>query len=367
MAAESRQAWRPDWTVKPGEVLLEALEDRGISQSELARRMARPQKTVNEITTGRAAITPETAIQLESALGISADVWLGLETRYRADLARARSDDELEAYEDWARLFPLKLLRAHGLIEASSGPSATRDLLRFFGVSSPTGWTQHWGQISAAYRLSASASVSHESVSAWLRWAEIEADRLELGRFDADSVVNVLRESRSLTRKALFSQAQEDLQRRLAAAGVGMIVLPSLPGAPASGAARWHRGRGLITLSLRYLSDDQLWHSIYHEAGHLVLARRGTSVIEEIGSDDGDHEEAADRFARNLLIPEEDWAEFVSRASFRQRDVEQFAKGQGVAAGIVVGRLQHDGLVLPSQLGRLKRRLEPMTAAKDPQ
>lgn len=78
----------PTWVVSPGEILSEALEERGMTQTELGRRMARPLKTISEIATGRAAITPETAIQLERVLGISAAMWLGLESRYRE--ARAR-------------------------------------------------------------------------------------------------------------------------------------------------------------------------------------------------------------------------------------------------------------------------------------
>ena len=62
--------WNPTWAVSPGEVLVEALEERDMTQAELARRMARPLKTISEIATGKAAITPETAIQLERALGI---------------------------------------------------------------------------------------------------------------------------------------------------------------------------------------------------------------------------------------------------------------------------------------------------------
>ncbi len=55
---------------------------------------------------------------------------------------------------------------------------------------------------------------------------------------------------------------------------------------------------------LRYLSDDQFWHSVYHEAGHLVSGRRGRMVLEELEYEhDGDDERAANEFARDLLIP----------------------------------------------------------------
>jgi plasmid maintenance system antidote protein VapI len=44
---EQREAWTPAWVVPPGEVLVEALADRGMTQAELARRMARPLKTIS--------------------------------------------------------------------------------------------------------------------------------------------------------------------------------------------------------------------------------------------------------------------------------------------------------------------------------
>src|SRR5256885_886160 len=85
-----------------------AEEERGMSQSELARRMGRPIKTINEIVKAKAAITPDTAIQLELVLGISARFWNGLESSYREHQARERAGDELMAHVEWADAFPFK-------------------------------------------------------------------------------------------------------------------------------------------------------------------------------------------------------------------------------------------------------------------
>ena len=90
--AAEREHWQPDWSVPPGDVLQEALEERSMTQAELARRMGRPLKTINEIVKAKAAVTPDTAIQLERALGISAQFWNGLETNYRAQIARKEGD-----------------------------------------------------------------------------------------------------------------------------------------------------------------------------------------------------------------------------------------------------------------------------------
>src|SRR2546428_9431366 len=113
MATRSQPGWQPDWAVAPGEVLLEALQDRAMTQSELAQRLARPLKTVNEIIKGKAAITPETAIQLERALGISARFWTALEAQFRSTLAQQEAERELAAQANWIDDFPITDLVKH--------------------------------------------------------------------------------------------------------------------------------------------------------------------------------------------------------------------------------------------------------------
>ena len=78
----------------PGDTLAEILAIKGISQSSLAKRMGIPIKTIHEIIKGKAAIMPETAIQLERLLGTEAAFWLEREKNYRLELAEI---DEAEA------------------------------------------------------------------------------------------------------------------------------------------------------------------------------------------------------------------------------------------------------------------------------
>ena len=74
----------PDVAIAPGEYLAEEMGARGITQKELARRMARPANAINEIVNGKKAITAETALQLEAAMPeIPARFWLNLEIDYQ--------------------------------------------------------------------------------------------------------------------------------------------------------------------------------------------------------------------------------------------------------------------------------------------
>jgi len=56
--AIDRTAWQRDWAVAPGEILQEALEDRAMSQSELARRMGRPIRRSTRSSTVRQQSRP---------------------------------------------------------------------------------------------------------------------------------------------------------------------------------------------------------------------------------------------------------------------------------------------------------------------
>ena len=74
----------PDVAIAPGEYLAEEIEARGVSQTELARRMGRPLNAINEIIKGKKSITADTALQLEEVMPeIPARFWLNLETDYQ--------------------------------------------------------------------------------------------------------------------------------------------------------------------------------------------------------------------------------------------------------------------------------------------
>ena len=79
-----------DLPIPPGEVLAEEIAARGMTQEELAARLGKPAQAVIKIISSKQAITPDTAVSLERALGISAHFWNTLEADYRMALSRNR-------------------------------------------------------------------------------------------------------------------------------------------------------------------------------------------------------------------------------------------------------------------------------------
>ena len=91
------------WAIPPGAGLLEEIEFRGISLQELAASLGLRVEAVNELIVGDRAITPDIAVGLANALGISAQFWLNGEARYRATLARnwEKTGGRKEEWTDW--------------------------------------------------------------------------------------------------------------------------------------------------------------------------------------------------------------------------------------------------------------------------
>lgn len=86
-----------DLAIPPGETLAEELEERGMTQRELAAGLGCPPQAVNEIINGEKAITPDIAIALAKVLGIEAQFWTNLEAHYRMTLERIYSRKALSA------------------------------------------------------------------------------------------------------------------------------------------------------------------------------------------------------------------------------------------------------------------------------
>lgn len=359
--ANDPMPWEPDWAVAPGEVLADALAERNMSQSELARRMDRPVKTINEIVNAKAAITPDTALQIERALGISARFWNNLEVEFRAHLARLRADTEMEEAEPWAADFPFADLAAFGAVPPASTKSRKAEaILSFFGVSSTTAWEREWLAPAASFRASPAFQANPKAVAAWLRWGEVEAQTIETAPFDESTFRAAVRSARGLTRSEPISAVLEEIREIFAAAGVALVLTPELKGTHLSGAARWlSPRRALIQISLRHKADDQLWFSLFHESGHVLSGDRVDSL--DLDSDENAEapaELAADSFARDELVSPSDWAEFVAAGAMTEARVRAFARDQGIAAGIIVGRLQREDVIPRNRMNNLKRKLD---------
>jgi len=359
MNEQIRNQYVPDTVSAPGETLEEVLVERGMSQTELAERTGRPKKTINEIVKGKAAITPETALQFERVLGIPAGFWIAREQNYRESLARAKEVMDFEKQVDWLDQVPYRAMVKLGWIpERREKARQLDEVLRFFAVASPSSWESVWGPGSPAFRRSAVFESQAGAVAAWLRKGALEADHQKPLEYNVDVFKRVLERVRSLTRE-LPNDFASIVIRECNEAGVCVAFVPELPGTRVWGATRWLTPtRALIQLSVRYKTDDHLWFTFFHEAGHILLHSKRDVFLEGDERGQDERESEADAFAQEWLIPETKYRVFRRLGAFTCAAASRFAFELGIAAGIVVGRLQHDGHLDRTQCNNLKKKVD---------
>lgn len=349
----------PNWASPPGSTIADLLAERSLTQADLADRTGYTRKHINELVRGRAAISYEAALKLETVLGSTADFWMRREVQYREALARQELNRQFKAAAPWLRRLPLASMVRLGWVERfpDSGQQVAA-CLRYFGVATVEAWEATYAEPLMAFRKSPKAATEGAAAAAWLRQGELQAAAIRTAEFSAPGLrarLPQLRELTLLTDPDAFVPA---LTAMCAEVGVAVVFVPAPHGCPACGATRWlSPTKALLMLSNRYKTHDVLWFTFFHEICHLLQHSKKMTVIEGATGLDRALEDEADTFAANLLIP--------PAAARRLEDLPRnataiatFAREIGVAPGIVLGRMQKMGMVGWSRCGELKVRYE---------
>lgn len=357
-----KHRYEPSQAVPPGKLIEEYLDAMDISARELARRCGRSAKLMVQIIAGKAPIEPETALQLERVLGLDADVWLGMEAKYRLHLAKNSEQSRLTSDSEWVKRFPLKELERRGYIKQHGPPGElVRQVLGFFGAGSVEACRERFKELAAvSYRHSPSFKSAEEALLVWLRLGEREADVINAAEFERSTFLEQLREIRRLTTRPIDEFIPE-MRERCARAGVAFVIIKPLPGVALSGISRWLTPRkAIIQQSLRHMANDHFWFTFYHEAAHLLFHSRKMIFLDGKGysSASPDEEEEANNWSANFLVPQTALQVFIGRFRGTPGEVLSFATEQGIAPGIVVGQLQKRGVLRFNQMNQLKQHFQ---------
>lgn len=357
--ASQRFAYTPDHAAPPGDLIQDYLEELGMSARELARRCGRSGKLMAEITAGKAPVEPETALQLERVLGVSASLWTNMEAAYQLHQAREAESRALASSYEWASCFPLKELAERQYLDRPASKSRqVLELLKFFGVGSVKACEERVGELLAVdFRTSTTFKNDRCALAAWLRVGERRAADIATEDYQRDAFIEALKEIRALTLVPI-NEALPEIERKCAAAGVAFVLEKPLPKIRASGVSRWLSPRkALIQQSLRHKSDDHFWFTFFHECAHILLHSRKAIFIDMAkgpGSADPKQEAEANVWAADFLVPTAAMRKFVLTFAGTEEEVRSFATKCGIAAGIVVGQLQHNRVIDFSALNNLK-------------
>ncbi len=350
-----------DSPIHPGIHLKDTLETQSISQTELANRLGLSRKVINEIIAGKAPISPSSAILLERVLKMPAHIWNNLQRNFDLNIAYLCEQKKLAEESKLLVNFPIRNMIKYGWIpESREKNERVKSLLSFFGVSSLKN-IEH--SLSVQFRHSKRGNLSKEAIYTWLRKGELEIQSIETDNYSDSELKKRLPTLRSLTNTPpdIF---EPKLKGICAEAGVAVAFVPELSKSYVNGSTFWldsYRKAALL-LSLRFKTNDHLWFSFFHELGHILLHKKRENFLDieknVFSKEDKLKEIEADSFAANILIPPDRWQEFKYNSPFSKYKVVQFADYINIAPGIVVGRLQKEGLIPYTHLNGLKEKYQ---------
>lgn len=324
--------------IPPGETLKEIMDELDMSQKEAAERLGITAKHLSFVVNGKAEISRDLADKLEYVFGIEAIFWLGLENEYREALKKLNPLIFTQEEEEIAKAIPYAELAKAGYINKTKKIAEKIVNLRsFFSVSN----LELIPRVNCAFRKANITNENQYALAAWIRIAELQAQKIETERFNRKKLISSLDKIKCLSRSK-----PEDFYRELvdlmASCGIALVVANHLKGTGVHGVTFLNNKKNklIIQLSVRRKYADTFWFTLFHEISHIVADE--SEKFSYISCDEKVEEEM-NNIARNILIPEEKYRSFVGMYNYRNyNNICWFAENIGIHPCIVIGRLQYD-------------------------
>lgn len=338
-----------DLIIHPGETLIEILEDRGMSQKELAIRTGMTEKHISTVVKGQKSISVAFAKKLEYALGIDASFWINLQSNYDRELLEFEEVNNITESE-LSILKPLKhvlkyMVSRRWMNEAANEAEKVLYLRKILAVSNLNAIPNI--TYNAAYRAQVATNINVDVyvLYAWQRICELMTKNIEVSEtLDTSLLKKYIPE----IKKLMFENVnivREKLEHIFAECGIVFRIVKHFQGAPVQGFIKKTDDEKLILcMTIRKGRADIFWFTLFHEIGHILNGDIKQRFI-DFDSTQSDMEAKADAFARDTLINALEYKEFVLKHDYSLNAIENFSRNQGVKSYIVIGRLQSDKIL----------------------
>lgn len=345
--ATKRTGISRDLIIHPGETIADVLEERNITQVELAARTGVSTAYVSKVIAGKKDISSNFAMALEYALGVPKSFWLNLQANYEAELLELKesasvTEGEHEAFRALKEV--IKYLRNAKIIPVSQNEIDTiislRKALQMSNIA-------NLGTLVApgALRVAANSTVDPFVMGAWLRLCQIRGERKSIDtRFTPDCLDTLVAELKTIMTTP-HADLQAELTRVMARYGIKFSVVKNFRGAPVHGfISQDNEGKYQMVLTIRGAYADIFWFSLFHELGHIVNGdvSKSSRFIDSLGNQNAEQEIAANEFAGRMLLNPEEYEAFDLKGDYSITAIQKFAEKQKVAPYIVIGRLQRE-------------------------
>ena len=325
----------------PGYYIKEIVEESGLTQEDFAKRLDTTPKNLSLLIRGEQSLSIDIAMKLSRMIGTTVNYWLNLQNAYDALIAEFKSKEELTREYEVFRYLDYKYFREHyGLPDLPRKKDEQIKRVReFLNVATLSVFTKRDMAVSFRRATEDMAEGNVIKANVMVQIATNKALKTKAAKYNKKKFENAVKYALTLTKN--HEEFYPLIRNAFLEAGVIFIILPNIPGSKTNGATKKIGDNIVLMVNDRRLNADSFWFTLFHEIGHIVNGDYGISFEKETG----EQEEAADKFAENSLIPPESYQHFLSEKKFDLQSIKIFANQIERDPGIVLGRLQKDGII----------------------
>ncbi len=325
----------------PGYYIKEIVDESGLTQADFAKRLGTTPKNLSLLIRGEQSLSIDIAMKLSRMIGTSVSYWLNLQNGYDTLVAEFKSEEELAQERIIFKYLNYMYFRDNfGLPDL---PRKTDEQIKqvreFLNVATLSVFKNR--DMAVSFRSASNEIKESNAVkaNAMVQIAINKALNVEAPKYNKLKFEKATEYALSLTKN--HKEFYPCIKKAFWEAGVILVILPNLSGSKINGATKKIGDNVMLMVNDRRLYSDTFWFTLFHEIAHIINGDFGISFEKEIG----EKEEMADKYAADALISPEEYEEFIRKKEFNIVSIKAFADKINRDAGIVLGRLQKDGLV----------------------
>lgn len=342
--------------IHPGKQLLRELDERTLSQRDIADAIDKPTPLINEIINGKRRFSAEMSALLGAALEMEPDYWINLQSQY--ELARIKEEDsyskKIEYIKSWNRLKDIvnvsSLKKRFNLNDDTA--KCVDTIFSYFGVSDIEQFEEKAAIVSNAYfRRSSKRATDPKDLLTWSMIVKrrSEDEQFEENRFDKKNEARLVSE---LNR--VFYNNSDTITKTgaiLAKYGIKFILEDKIDQMPVDGYSFWIGQNPTIAMTRRFKRIDNFAFTLMHEIGHIMQhlspeeGRNDSLNFYTQSADEYEKKEKeANTYAQCRLIGDTPIDELYKRCKniyASERAIISFADENGISRSVVAGQFRH--------------------------
>ena len=314
-----------------GKYLKDYLDYSNISQTEFAMRMGITQKHMNEILNGKTNITLEMAANIERLTGIKSSFIISVEN------SRILKESILK--EEIIKKYYINELKKRKWIKFKDETDELQiciDLLDFLKIKDFEVVPKLEEQV-----LFKKLGNDFNKIALWIARCDEIIKEQDVNEYNSYNLMFLIKDLKELAYKEGFEL--EKIKELLNKYGIYFVCEKALPGTKIRGCFKVKGKQPAVYVTDNYAGKDSFFFELFHELGHCKSDyNEGKNKIIIDGNEK--KEEKADKFALEVMIPENVWNEIIN-GKIEKNKLEKISQTEKIPMSFIVGRLAKKDLI----------------------